>query len=137
MTAVGNGLADREAQTSALDVIVELDETFKHRGLLLMRNTSASILAVDIHAIVLQAVAYFDMTIMGVFHRISNEIDDDLLDALLVEAGGKRIVGVVTYKLHSWILSDKPRRRNARSRCPQAPHATTVPPGMMPQEYRQ
>ena len=49
-TAVSDGLADGEAEASALDEVVELDEAFEDGGLLLLRDAGTRVLAIEIEA---------------------------------------------------------------------------------------
>ena len=45
---LGDGLADAETEACALHELVELDEAFEDRGLLLLGDAQARVLAVDV-----------------------------------------------------------------------------------------
>ena len=47
VAAVGDGTADGEAETGALDEVVELDEAFEDTGLLLGRDAGTGVLTVE------------------------------------------------------------------------------------------
>ena len=61
-TTFCNGLTDAEAQTRTLHEVVELDETLKHTGLLLLGNTGTGILTIEVDTVVLLPVTHLDMT---------------------------------------------------------------------------
>ena len=100
---VGEGLTDGEAETGALHEIVDLVEAVEDLGLSLGRNTGSGILAIAIQALAmlavdgtdLLAVAQLDMSLMGVFYGIGNEIGKHLRHAFHVDLDGKPVVRIV------------------------------------------
>lgn len=112
MTSVGEGLTDGEAETSSLNKVVDLIEPFEDLGLCLFGDSVTRILTIDVQALTLIAfngsgfltVAYLDMPLMGVFHGIGGEVDDDLRQAFGIDLDRKGGVRIVFQELHTWFL---------------------------------
>ena len=108
IAAIDNGLADREAETRSLYIVVELDEAFEDASELVVGDSCARILAIDVDSppvvALFQAVAHADVSLMGVFDGIGNEVSDYLLYASLVDADDQRLAGVLTLELNGRLL---------------------------------
>ena len=84
---VGNALADAEAESGALHIVVQLYEALEYDTLLLLGDAGTCVLTVHAYATILIAVAHLDMPLMGVFHGVGGEVGDDLLESSLVNMG--------------------------------------------------
>jgi hypothetical protein len=108
LALVDDSLADRESETGALNVVVELDKAFKDAIKLVLGNASTCVLAIDVESLtsltLLGAIAHTDMPLLGVLDGIGDKVGDDLLNTALVDADRKRITRTVTQELHARLL---------------------------------
>ena len=105
---VDNVLTDAESETGSLYVVVQLDEALKDAVLLLLGYTGTGVLAVDVEPVLVVAlfttVAHLDMSFVGVFDGVRDEVCDNLLHASLVECRRIGGVGVVLLELDASFL---------------------------------
>ena len=101
MTCNGDGLTNGESQTSALNEVVQFDETIEDLLLMLFGNTGTSVFAVDVQLPVVVTVAHLDVALMGVLHGVGDEIGDDLLDASVVNMCDEGSIWILLDELHA------------------------------------
>ena len=102
---LGDGLTDGETHSRSLDKLVELDEAFEYRCLLVGGDALAGILAEEVEAVVLRLPAEADMTLGGELHGVGDEVGEHLLDAANVDDGGKMVVGTFPQEFHVGVLN--------------------------------
>ena len=90
-----NGAADGETETCALYEVVEFDEAFEDAGLQVKGNARTRVFAIEIDAVAFFAIAHTDMSLLGIFHGIGDEVGEQLLQTACVKYGGESGVGIV------------------------------------------
>ena len=86
MTGIGEGFTDGEAETGTLHKVIDFEEALEDLGLGLRGDAGTRIFTIGIQALTLltlngsglHTVAQFDVTLMGIFHGIGQEVGDDL-----------------------------------------------------------
>ena len=90
--------------------VVEFYESLKHCILLVLRNTSTSIFAIEVYAAILFAITHLDVAFVGVFDGVGGEVGQYLLDASLIERSNERVVWVVFDKLNASLVNTLSQR---------------------------
>ena len=103
-TLLNDGLTDGETETCSLYEVVQLDETFEDASLLLQWNTCSCVFAVEQKAAIFFAIAHADMSLMGVFDGIGDEVGEKLLQSACIEHGGVGRVWIVLLELNTRLL---------------------------------
>ena len=103
-TLLDDGAADGEAETGALYEVVELDEAFEDAGLLFQRNTCTRVFTIEEDAAVLLTIAHADMSLVGIFDGIGDEVGKQLLQSATVEYGGIGGVGIILQERDASLL---------------------------------
>ena len=99
------GLTDAKSKTSALYVVVKLNKALEHSILLVLRDTSTSILAIEVYAVFLLAISQLDVALMGVLDGICGEVGQYLLDTSFIECSHKRVVWIVLDELYTSLVN--------------------------------
>ena len=98
-TTFSNRFTNGQSHTGALHELIELDETVEHHLLFVLRDADAGILAVEVHAVLLIAVAQSDVALFGELYGVGDEVGEHLLDTFKVERGNEGVVGILLDEL--------------------------------------
>lgn len=102
---IDNVLADTEAETCALNAVVELDESVEDAGLFVTRDAGTRVFTIDVKSAaaiaLLNAVSDFDVPLVGILDGVGDEVGNDLLNTSPVEDGRKGFVGIVLHELYT------------------------------------
>ena len=99
-----NGMTDGESETCALNEVVKFDEAFEDAGLLLGWDAYTRVFAIEVNAVdglandgftIFGFVSYADVSLLGVFYGIGNEVGEQLLQTPGVEHRSESGVGIV------------------------------------------